>query len=82
MGAQLKVGYSIKHIINWDANVKAEMGYGLTHIGDYTESGVQYGASATVTLYKHLAVGYKYKVVDAGFGEYLESHIGFVQWTW
>jgi hypothetical protein len=84
MGGQIKLAYSLKSLINWDANIKGEVGYGLTHVDDTSKTGVQYGIGASVQIYKHFGIGYKYKVIDTGFGDIddVESHIGYVQWAW
>jgi hypothetical protein len=84
MGAQLKVAYSLKDIVRWNANIKAELGYGLTYLGNTDETGMQYGIGANVQVYKNFGVGYKYKVVDTGIVglDDLEAHIGYLQFTW
>jgi hypothetical protein len=84
MGAQVKAAYSLKNLIHWNANIKGEVGYGVTRLNSLNESGVQYGVGVGVQVYKDFGIGYKYKVIDTGFDglDDVKSHIGYVQWTW
>jgi len=84
MAGQIKLGYSLKHLINWNVNLIAEGGYGLTHIVNTNNAGAQYGAGVNVQVYKHLSVGYQYKSIDTGFAglDNLDTHIGYAQWSW
>jgi hypothetical protein len=84
MGAQIKAAYSLKNLIHWNANIKGEVGYGVTRLNSLNESGVQYGVGASVQIYKDFGIGYKYKIIDTGFAglDDVKSHIGYIQFTW
>jgi hypothetical protein len=84
MGAQIKGAYSLKNLIHWDANIKGEVGYGVTRLNTVNEYGMQYGVGASVQIYKDFGIGYKYKVIDTGFAglDDVKSHIGYIQFTW
>jgi hypothetical protein len=64
MGATAKVGYSFSKDYNVPVQLKSGIGYGVFDIGDDDSWGMQYEASADVTLYANIGIGIKYKVVN------------------
>lgn len=83
LGGGLKVGYSLASLINWNVNLKADLGYGVTRWESSNYWGLQYSASLDAEIYKGWGIGYKYKHVEAdvdknSFDSY-SANIFFIQ---
>jgi len=83
-GLQLKAAYSLESFIKWKANIKAELGYGVTRLDTTNKWGAQYALSGEFQLYKNLGIGYKYKVIDSGFNNVgnIKTHITYLKYAW
>jgi len=81
MGTQLKLAYSLEKLLNWKANIKAGLGYGVTRFNDTNGWGIQYEVGVETQIYKSFGIGYKYKVSDTDFAYLgdMKSHIGYVK---
>jgi hypothetical protein len=69
LGGQLKVGYSLKELINYNTNLKAYYGYGVTRYKSTNNWGMQYGASLDTEIAYGFGVGYEYKHVNMGISD-------------
>lgn len=83
LGAQVKVGYCLAWLINWNVNLKADLGYGVTRWESSNYWGTQYSASVDAEIYNGWGVGYKYKHVESDInGNLFDSYsanIFFIQ---
>ncbi|MFT7005383.1 MAG: hypothetical protein ACJAWW_002757, partial [Sulfurimonas sp.] len=68
LGAQVKIGYALAPVINWNVNLKADIGYGVTRWISSNYFGLQYSASIDAEIYNGFGIGYKYKHVNTGIG--------------
>jgi hypothetical protein len=69
LGVQAKVGYALAPIINWNVNLKADIGYGVTRWISSNYFGFQYSASIDAEIYDGFGIGYKYKYVNTDIGK-------------
>ena len=74
LSPQLKLGYSLKELIQWDANLKIDIGYGVTRWNSKNYWSSQYSASFNTKIYEDFGIGYKYKFVNLDVENNINSY--------